>query len=181
MLIVSSPGVFTAMPSAIVKPEPSGQRPGRLHADDPDAGLDRAQRKRDPGREPAAADRDHGSLDLRHLIDELEPDRPLPGHDHRILERVHERRAVLLHVPTGVGETVFDRVAAEDDLRAVVARRVDLRHRRVLWHVDPRMRADLERRPGHRLAVVTRARSDDAGGALLRARAPRCGCTRRGP
>jgi hypothetical protein len=56
--------------------------------------------------------------------------------------------------------------ADEHDLGAVVARRLDLRHRRVLRHEDRRGMPELARRPRDRLAVVAGARRDDAGRAL---------------
>ena len=115
------------------------------------------------------------------LVGELEADRPLAGDHDRVLERMHERRAVLARrTRVRASSAVLERAAVELDLGAVVARRVDLRHRRVLRHEDARLRADLARRPGDRLAVVARARRDDAGRALVVARASRCGCTRRG-
>ena len=57
------------------------------------------ERRRDPRREPAAADRDEHGLGLRHLLGELEPDRPLPGDDDLVLVGMDERRAGLLDVP----------------------------------------------------------------------------------
>ena len=65
-------------------------------------------------------------------------------------------------------DTGLERRAAELDLGAVVARRVDLRHRRVLRHEDARDRADLACRPRDCLPVVAGARSDDAGRTLGR-------------
>jgi len=84
---VSSPGFLTATPSAIVNPGPSGSRARSLHADDPHLGAQRAQRKRDAGREAAAADRDHDSRYIRDLVGKLEPDRPLSGDHERVLDR----------------------------------------------------------------------------------------------
>ena len=54
---------------------------GRLHAYQPRLRLHGPDRERDPGREPAAADRDDDRLQVGNLVEELEPDRALPG-DH---------------------------------------------------------------------------------------------------
>ena len=40
----------------------------------------RDSRRRDPGDEPAAADRDDDHVDVRHVLEDLEPDRALAGH-----------------------------------------------------------------------------------------------------
>ena len=66
-------------------------------------------------------------------------------------------------------ERLLERLAVKLRLRAVVPRRLDLRHRRVMRHEDAGERARLAGGPGDRLAVVAGARGDDAGGVLLRA------------
>ena len=138
----------------------------RLHADEPHAGPQRTQRDRDSRRQPAAADRQDEGLDVRQLLGELEPDRALARDHGGVLERVHERRAGLLRARERLGQRLVEARAREHGLGAVVARRVDLRHRRVLRHVDRRLDAELARGPRDRLAVVARARRDHAGGAL---------------
>ena len=102
------------------------------------------------------------------LLGELEPDRPLSGDHALVLEGVHERRAGRVDVLLRRGHRLVEADADELDPRAVVARRVDLRHRRVLRHEDRRGDPGLARRPRDRLAVVACARGDDAGRALLR-------------
>ena len=145
----------------------------RLDADEPHARPERAQRDRDAGREAAAADRDDERPELRQLLGELEPDRSLARDHALVLEGVHERRAGRLDVRVRRRERVVEGLADELDGRAVVPRRVDLRHRRVLRHEDRGRDARLARRPGDGLAVVAGARRDDAGRALLGARASR--------
>src|SRR5207248_8878933 len=114
-----------------------------------------------------APDRDERRLDVRHLIRELEPDRPLAGDHYRVLEGMHEGRAVLRDVLRRRLDRGLERATGELDLGAVLAGRVDLRHRRVLRHEDARPRPDLARGPRDRLAVVAGARRDDARRALL--------------
>ena len=121
-------------------------------------GPQRAQRDRDPGGEPAAADRDQHGPDVGELLGELEPDRPLAGDHVLVLEGVDEGRPGLLDARARVGERRVEAGAAEHDLAAVGERRLDLRHRRVLGHEDRRVDAELARRPGDRLAVVAGAR-----------------------
>ena len=121
-----------------------------------------------PDDEAAAADRDHDRPGLRHLLGELEPDRPLAGDHALVLVRMDEGGAGLLRVLERGRERVLERRAHELDLRAVVLRRLDLRHRRVLRHEDGRLDARLARRPRDRLAVVAGARRDDAGSAARR-------------
>ena len=151
--IVSSPGFFTAIPSAIVKPGAAGQRPRRLHADDAQPGLHRAQRERDPGREPAAADRDQRRSRRRAPARRARA-RSSPGRRSRPGPRTGARtsRRARRRTPSPRRGTSSSAVADELDLRAVVARRLDLRHRRVLRHEDARAarrpRAPPTRPPG---------------------------------
>ena len=93
---------------------------------------------------------------------------PCPAITVLVLERVHERRARLARRAPAPSTSASSKPApASTVFGAVVARRVDLRHRRVLRHEDRRADPELARRPGDRLAVVARARRDHAGGALL--------------
>ncbi len=78
-----------------------------------------------------------------------------------------EGRARLRDIRARTVERVFDCGSRELDLGAVVPRRIDLRHRSVLRHEDPRACADLARRPRDRLSVVPRARPYHAGRELL--------------
>ena len=132
------------------------------------------QRQRDARGEPAAADRDQHRLRVRHLLGELEPDRPLAGDHALVLERVDERRAGPLDVRLRGRDRLLEALAGELGRSAVRPRRLDLRHRRVLRHEDRRRDPGLARRPRDRLAVVAGARGDDAGARAPRRRASRC-------
>ena len=138
----------------------------RLHADDADARPQRAQHGRDPGGEPAAADRKQERRRVGHLLDELEPDRALARDHERVLERVHERRAGLLCARGRGRHRIVEHRAGEHRLGAVALRRLDLGHRRVLRHEDGRRDAELARGQRDRLPVVAGARGDHARGAL---------------
>ena len=111
----------------------AGERCARLclYADDVRAGTDAAQRERDPRGEAAAADRHHDRAEVIDLVCELEADRPLAGDHDWILERVDEGRSGLLGVFERCPHRLFEAVTCELDSGAVVAGRVDLRHRRV--------------------------------------------------
>ena len=77
-----------------------------------------------------------------------------------------ERRALRLDERECSRERLLEVGALKLGLRAVVLRRLDLRHRRVLRHEDRRLDAGLARGPGDRLAVIAGAGRDDAGAAL---------------
>ena len=101
------------------------------------------------------------------LLEELEPDRALARDHGVVLERMDQRRAGPLDVLERCLHRLLEDRADELDVRAVVARRVDLRHRRVLRHEDRRVGPLLAGRVRDGLAVVPGARRDDAGGPLL--------------
>ena len=52
------------------------------------------------------------------LLEQLEPDRPLPGDHRRVVERVDEGEALGLGVVAGVLDAVLDRLALQNDLGA---------------------------------------------------------------
>jgi hypothetical protein len=116
---------------------------------------------------PAAPHRNHHRLRVGNLLDELEPDRPLSRDHDGVLEGVDERRARLVDVRLRGGEGVLEALAAHDQLGAVGAAGLDLRHRRVLRHVDAGGNPRLPRGPGNGLAVVAGACRDHADGALV--------------
>ena len=95
---------------------------------------------------------------------------PWPAITALVLERVHEGRAGLLGARHRLGERVVEHRPGEHRLGAVVARRLDLRHRRVLRHEHGRGDAELARRPRDGLPVVAGARGDHAGRPLARRR-----------
>ncbi len=139
----------------------------RLDAHEPQLRPQLPQRDRNARGETAAADREHDHLGGgRKLLGQLEPERALAGDHLRIFERVDERRARGGERPALLLGLVVAR-AGHDHLRAVAARRVHLRHRRVLGHEDGRRDPGLARRPRDRLPVVSRAGRDDSPAPLL--------------
>ena len=137
--------------------------------DDLDAGTLRSERDRDPRREPPATDRDQNCLGLGNLLGKLEPDRSLPGDDARLLECVHERGTRALDVSLSGGDRLLETLPDELGRTAVGTRRLDLRHRCVLRHEDRRVDSRFAGRPGNSLAVIARARCNDARPSLFRA------------
>ena len=85
------------------------------------SGLSARSADRDPGREPAAADRDHERPEVRQLLDELEPDRALPRDHALVLEGVDERRAARLDALLRGGHRLVEAGADELDVGAVAA------------------------------------------------------------
>ena len=167
MLVVSTPGCLTATPSAIVKPGPSGSVPAAC-----------TPTIRTPGRTARRAS----------AIPEASPPPPIGITTVPASGTCSASSSPIVPCPamtrgssngctnvapdcatyaSRAGERVLDVRAAQLDLGAVVARRVDLGHRRVLRHEDARVGADLARSPRDRLTVVAGARGDDARRPLV--------------
>ena len=109
---------------------------------------------------------------LVEILDELEPDRPVAGHDGVVQDGVDEQaldarvRALLHRLPPAV-ERHLDHGAAEP------LDRVELRLRRVVGRDDRRRHAVLARHPGDALRHVAGARRHDAVARARRRRADR--------
>jgi hypothetical protein len=120
----------------------------------------RGQSQRDTGGKPAPANRhDHG-LDVVQLLRQLEAERSLARDDHRIVERMHDRRARLRSALAGMEKGVIDELASEHHLGTVAPRRLDLGERSVCRHEDACGNPCLASSPRDRLAVVARTRGD---------------------
>ena len=168
------------MPSAIVGAasmatgRPGGQRGRirggalRLHPDHPHVGPQRLHREGDAGREPAAADADDDRAHLGALLQDLQPDRALPGDDVRVVEGVDEDRARSPRAYSCAAASVSSTtVPCRTHLGAVVPGRRDLRQRGADRHEHRGPHA--EQRGGERdaLRVVAGAGRDDPGRPLL--------------
>ena len=121
----------------------------------------------DAGDQSAAADgHEHGRQRPLALAQDLLADRALPGDHQRVVERVDERsrrsRRQLVAAHLGVGVAV----AAQHDLGAELAHRLDLDLGRGPRHHDHGADAELARRVGDALRVVAGAGRDDAARAL---------------
>ena len=140
---------------------------GDLHADDLDLRPRRLDRDRDPGGQPAAADRHDQLGEIGHVLEQLEPERALAGHDVRVVERMHERQPALARALVRGGEALVQRRAADVHDRALAARRLGLGDRRVRG--DEHLAQHAPRGRGRRepLGVVAGRCGDDAARAAL--------------
>ena len=102
-----------------------------------------------------------------HVLEQLEPERALAGDDRRVVERVHERQPAALGAFERRDQAGVDARAADVDDRALPARGLDLRHRRVGGDEDLARHAAGRRRGGQRLGVVARGGGHDAARAAL--------------
>ena len=102
------------------------------------------------------------------LLDDLEPDRALPGDDRRIVEARHHGRAGLVGDPRGDLLAALGPAVVEDDLGALAARALDLHLRRVGRHDDDRPDAEPPRGDRHAARVIARREGDHAALPLLR-------------
>ena len=147
------------------------------HLDLRPLGLDR---DRDAGREPAAADRHHDPREVGDVLEQLEPERALPGDDRRVVERVDEREAAVARPRLRGLEALLERGAADVDDRALAARGLRLGDRRVGGDEHLAAHAARGGRGGEALGVVA-GRGGDHAARALRPRARRAWPTRRGP
>ena len=108
-----------------------GRARRHLHADHLDLRPRRLDRDRDPAAQPAAADRHDHLGEVGHVLEQLEPERALAGHDVGVVERVHEREPALARALLRRDQALVDRGAADVHDRALPARRLGLGDRRV--------------------------------------------------
>jgi len=142
-------------------------RPLGLDPDHADVPVTGRQRGRDPGDQPATADRDEDGVEAGGLLGQFEADGPLSGDHVGVVEGVDERQSSLLGEFQRVLVGPLVDLPLDDDVGAVPPRRVDLRGGRHLR--DDHCRVDPEEPSGERdaLRVVTRARGHDAAFADL--------------
>jgi len=137
-----------------------------LDTDDHDLGalsLDRRANARD---QSAAADRDDDRLDIRCLLEDFEPHRPLTC-DHRlIVERMDEREAVARRDFARMRARFGEVGAMQDHSGAQMAAVGDLDQRREQRHHDGRRNAEQTGVVRDALRVVAGGGGDDAALAL---------------
>ena len=122
------------MPSAIVAPAATsarrdldgdrapqrlhvGRAGPRLHTHELDLRARAAQRDPDAARQAAAADGHHHAREVRHVLEQLEPERALAGDHVEVVEGMHERRTRLVRALRGQRERLLDRCAPQAHLR----------------------------------------------------------------
>ena len=148
------------------QPERERVRPLRLDRDDPDSCGN--TRGRDPGDETASAAGDDDGVDLRNVLEDLEPDGPGTRDHDGIVERVHEHAPRLLLELAQPLERLPRPGRLEVDGGPVAARGLDLRGARAPPHDDERVGPSTGGRPRHRLGVISRRHGDHAARALVR-------------
>ena len=138
----------------LVEAAPDGVGALRLDADDADARVHLLYAGGDAREQPAPADGYDDGVHRGQLAEYLEADCPLPGHDLVVVEGVEEGGVLLAADLHGLFKGVVVAVAAEDDLRAVALRGLDLGDGRGLGHDDGRGQAVALCGVGHALGVV---------------------------
>jgi hypothetical protein len=106
--------------------------------------------------QPAAADPDQDGVDVGHVVVDLQTQRPLADDDVGVVEGMDQDGAGALGELGGQPQRRLDRLAFEDHIRSVAARREELRHRNAQRHEDGRRDAELLGRAGDALRVVSR-------------------------
>ncbi len=92
--------------------------------------------RRDTGDEPAAADRNDHRVELRKLLEQLEPDRALAGDHGRVVERMNvDRPRLVAELARMVGGFVVAGTV-RDHVRAVALGGLHLHERCRLGHHD---------------------------------------------
>ena len=118
----------------------------RFDAVDAAAGTSRLHGGGHPGDEASASDADDDHIDVRHVLDQFEPERAVSGDDLRVVEGMHEGEAFHVSKTLHLRKRVTDVRAMEHDPRPVAEARVDLRANGALRHHDG------DRHPGGRPA-----------------------------
>ena len=90
---------------------------------------------RHTGNETAAADRHQDVGNIRHLCQDLQPDRPLSRHYQIIVKRMDKERAACLAGSHRGGVGFIEIAAAEDNFSTIIAGGKDLLRRRAFGHV----------------------------------------------
>ena len=102
------------------------------------------------------------------LLEDLEPDRALPGDDRRIVEARHDRRAASpRRCRAAIASRLSVRAVVEDDLRAFGARAVDLHPGASAGMTIVAANAEPPRRDRHAARMIARREGDHAALPLL--------------
>ena len=165
-------------PTGLLDRDPVGQRRDRpsdhglvgvrgapfdLHADHADLGVGPLQCDRHAAGQPAAADGDDHAPEIRDVLQQLEPERGLPGDDGRIIEGVDEGHPLLgrTHV-RGRGDGRVDGLPALAHRGAIRAGGLRLGDRGALGDEDLAPHAEVPGGIGDGLGVIAGAAGHDA-------------------
>ena len=120
------------------------------------------------GDETAAADRYNDDVDIGQILDDLETNRALTGHDKRILVRMHECEAALFAQLLHLLERL-EHVAVQDDFSAVASAGIDFGLRRVRRHDNRAGNSFSSGAVGEGLRMIAGGDADHAARFFLRA------------
>ena len=138
-----------------------------LDPDQFDVRLHRARCDRHARHQAAAADRHDDRIQVRRILEHLEPDRAGTGDDLRIVEGVDEDVAIFERQLAGAGKGVVDDLAVKHDLGAVAFGLRHLHDRSRLGHDDHGGDAEAPGVIGDGLRMIARRRSNYATGPLF--------------
>ena len=119
------------------------------------------------GDEAAAADRNDEDVEIRHLLEHLQRDRPLAGDDVRIVVGVDPDQVALHRNHLGARLRFGESFALKDDVAASRLGRLDLHERCRHRHDDGCRDAEPPRVISHRLGVIAGRHRDHAAAALV--------------
>src|SRR5438105_7827143 len=147
-----------------------------LGREDLRARAQRARGRGDPGCQTSTTERHDDRVDLRQILEDLEPDGAVAGHDRGVAEGVHEQ-AVDAVATMGAERVEPLVVRHRNDLASHALHGRELRGRSALRYHDGAGDAEAVRVPGDALRHVARARGPDTA-RELRARRERHGVAR---
>ena len=96
--------------------------------------------------EGPARQRDDYGVQLRHLLQQLQPNRALPGDDERIVKRRDRRQALLLRKLAGVRFSLVLAGPCDDHLRPKPLHRLNLMRQHQIRHTYNRESPTFQRR-----------------------------------
>ena len=130
----------------------------RLNPNHPNPRIGLLQRTGNAPNQPAPANWNHHRLHIRHLLQQLQSNRPLPADHFRIIERVNESPPLLHSSPQRLVASLVVAGSKQNHLSPIPPRRrhLDLRSRQ--RHHNLRPNPPRRRMKRHPLRMVSRAR-----------------------
>ena len=142
-------------------------RARRLYADNAAARLQALHGVGETGDQSAAADRHEDHVHIRQLLQNLQTDGTLTGHDVVVIEGVDERQTLLVPQAHRLGVGVVVHAGYQHHVGAVAAGGLDLGDGCALGDTDGGLDAHVAGGKGHALGVVAGGAGDNAPRLLL--------------
>ncbi len=143
------------------------RQPFSLHSDNPHARVGLFQRASDAADQAAAADGHDYDFQLGPLLQQLEPQRTLPGDDGVIVERMHEDEVARLGAPQRLVAGLVVIGAVENHVGAESPRGHHFIQRRRQRHADLRGNSPASGMVGNGLGVIARRCGDQTAASLF--------------